>query len=101
MVKNPTKVPEVVECYTENLVWTFVAFLAASAFLGYLASFGVPQGAGFLEVFRFVATAAIMTHCFGFIPNAIWFKAPILTNLLDGIVYGLLTGLVFALFWPG
>jgi hypothetical protein len=32
--------------------------------------------------------------------NAIWFKKAVLKDMLDGLAYALLTGLVFAMLWP-
>jgi hypothetical protein len=32
--------------------------------------------------------------------NAIWFRRKILGDILDGVVYGLITGAAFALLWP-
>ena len=40
-----------------------------------------------------------MTSTFAFLPNAIWFQATprsIVTRVIDGVVYGLATGAVFA-----
>jgi hypothetical protein len=48
-------------------------------------------------------TAAILAHCFAFMPNNIWFGTPkraILMDVLDGVVYGLITGAVFGALWP-
>ena len=60
-------------------------------------------GAPFTDVFRITGTAALMAHTFGGIPHAIWFKrkfGAVVNDVLDGIAYGLLTGLVFGWMWP-
>jgi hypothetical protein len=54
-----------------------------------------------MAVFRFVGTAGIVAYCAGGIQNVIWFKRRMITDLADGIVYGLITGVVFGLLWPG
>lgn len=86
-----------------NLLWTFLFYIVTGIFIAYLGKIGLPAGAAFVDVFRFTTTAAILAHCFGNIPNAIWFKKKgrsVVNDLLDGIVYGVLTGLVFAWLWP-
>lgn len=85
-----------------NMLLTFVFFLVSSALIAYLAWFAMANSnPTFMHVFRFVGTAAILTHSCSSIPNDIWFKRPMWTNLADGIAYGLLTGLIFAALWPG
>ena len=57
-----------------------------------------------MGIFRFVGTAGVLAYSFAFIPNGIWFNATpaaLVRSIVDGIVYGLATGLVFAFFWPG
>ncbi len=85
----------------KNMVCTFLFFLAASFCLAYLATLGVAPGAEFMRVFRFIGTAGILTYSAAGIPNAIWFQQKILGNVLDGVAYGLITGLIFAAMWPG
>ncbi|TWT37241.1 hypothetical protein KOR34_21880 [Posidoniimonas corsicana] len=79
---------------------TLAFFLVAATVIGYLASIGLPRGAGFVHVFRFVATAGLLTHCFAKFPSVFWFPQKVAMSLLDGVVYAVLTGLVFAGLWP-
>jgi hypothetical protein len=85
-----------------NMACTFVFFLLANACLAYLCWTALPPGsdASFLRVFRIAATAGILTFTAAAIPNDIWFKRPSCTNIVDGIVYGLILGLIFAALWP-
>jgi hypothetical protein len=32
--------------------------------------------------------------------NAIWFPRRMLTDVVDGLVYGVMMGLIFGFFWP-
>ncbi|MCC6425806.1 MAG: hypothetical protein IT435_03190 [Phycisphaerales bacterium] len=83
---------------------TFLVFLCASAGIGYLASIAITGSPEGMHVFRIVATAGTLTYCFSFIPNMIWFGAyrrTIVANIVDGIAYGVITGLVFMWMWPG
>lgn len=87
----------------KNMALTFLTFLIASAFVGYLARETLPNGAAFAKVFQIVGTAGILTWCFSFIPNMIWFNGGIRATvmcIIDGVVYGLVMGAVFAFLWP-
>ena len=86
-----------------NIGLTLLFFFVASFFLGYVASVALEPGAPFMKVFQLVGTVGVMTYCFASVPNDIWFRRPtrwFLTNKLDGIIYGLIAGLVFASLWP-
>jgi hypothetical protein len=80
---------------------TFVFYLLASFTIGYLASMGLQRGDRGGTVFRVVATSALVAYCFALFPGAIWFRRHLLKDVLDGVAYALLTGLVFTLLWPG
>jgi NADH:ubiquinone oxidoreductase subunit 3 (subunit A) len=86
-----------------NMFLTFVYFLVANVFIAYITSLALDPGAHYLTVFQIAGTAAIMAYCFASIPNAIWFGKPlraVCTDLLDGIVYGLLTAGIYGWLWP-
>jgi hypothetical protein len=86
-----------------NLVLTFLFFLIANVFVGYLASRTLTMSAEYLEVFRVTGVAAILAYCFAFIPNAIWFGRSlrsVVMDIVDGVIYGLLTAGIFAWLWP-
>lgn len=80
---------------------TLAFFFVAAFIIGYLASLGVPAGASFMEVFQFVTTAALLTHCAGQFPGVFWFKRRVAMDMVDGVVFAIATGLIFALLWPG
>jgi len=87
-----------------NLAATFTMFLIVSAVIGYLASVAFAPGAAFGDVFAFTAIAGVLAHTAGGILGEIWFTKPLrakVMDFVDGVVYGLLTGLIFALLWPG
>jgi hypothetical protein len=86
-----------------KMVSTFVVYLVVSILIAYLARVALPDAAPFAKVFQVAATAGILAYCFSFIPNAVWFgsyKRTIVANFVDGIVYGLITGAIFAWRWP-
>ena len=71
--------------------------------VAYAGQAALPAGAAFAEVFRVVGVTAILAHTTGGICREIWFTRPLRAKLMDAIdggVFGLLTGLLFALMWP-
>ena len=86
-----------------NLLLTFLVFACATVLIAYLGSVTLPRGASFGKVMQTMATAGILTYCFSFLTNGIWFGGrgrAMLACLIDSLVFGLLTGLSFALLWP-
>lgn len=90
--------------FGRNLGLTSLLYIVISVFVAYLATMAIKgPNPDFILVFRFTGTAAVMAYCLGFVGNTIWFGQPLkpfLNDLADGIVYGLLTGAVFAWLWP-
>ena len=86
-----------------NLLQTFTFYLIASVFIGYLATLALDPGAGFSKAFQVTGTAGILAYAFGTVPNAIWFGShlrPALMDIIDGVCFGLITGVVFGALWP-
>ena len=88
-----------------NMALTFIVYLAVSFLIAYLASaILLHPGDSFKHVFQVLGTAGVLAYVFGGMSNAIWFGAyprTILMNVIDGVVYGLITGAIFAWLWPG
>ncbi len=87
-----------------NMVLSFFFYLLVGVFVAYLGSIALPRGTSFAKVFQLAGTAGIMAYTMASIPAAIWFNKPVanvLSDLADGIAYGLLTGAVFGCLWPG
>jgi hypothetical protein len=86
-----------------KLAGCFVVYLVASTLIAYLASVTLPATAGFAKVFQVVGTAGVLAYSFSFIPNAVWFGAyrrTIVMSVIDGVVFGVMTGVIFAWRWP-
>ncbi|MBK8267615.1 MAG: hypothetical protein IPK83_04650 [Planctomycetes bacterium] len=86
-----------------KMVGTFLVYLVVRTLIAYLASITLPKPADFSKVFQVVGTAGILAYSFAFIPNGIWFgayKRTIVAGIIDGIVFGLITGAIFAWGWP-
>jgi hypothetical protein len=84
-----------------NMVCTVIFFWVANAVIAYLAAMVIPPGTERWFVFRFVSTAGILTYGTANILNGIWFGRKMVADIVDGVVYGLITGTIFALLWPG
>ncbi len=83
-----------------NIGLTIAHFFLVSYVIGYLASLALQPGAAFLEVFQFVFTAGVLAHVFCGLPHVIWFRRKVAMEVLDGLAYALITGLVYAALWP-
>jgi hypothetical protein len=86
-----------------KLVATFIVYLVVSTLIAYLTRVALPGATPFARVFQVAATAGILAYCFSFIPNALWwgsYKRTIVANFIDGIIYGAITGAIFAWGWP-
>ncbi len=89
---------------TRSLVQYFVFCLAVSFMVAYVGYAAIPAGVEDLHVFRVLGTTAVLAYAAAEIPHAIWFGrtwSSIWKSVIDGLVFGLLTGGVFGWLWPG
>lgn len=88
----------------DKMVATLVVYIVVSTLIAYLTRVAIPGPASFARVFQVAGTAGILAYCFGHLPSAIWwgsYKRTVVANVIDGVVYGAITGAVFAWRWPG
>ena len=81
-----------------KLLRTFVYYIFVSALCAYFLVMTGSADAEYLEIFRITCTVAWAAYGIAFIQDSIWFGRPWSTtikNLLDALIYGLLTGGVF------
>jgi hypothetical protein len=81
----------------------FVYCLIIGFFVAYLAWHTVATGSSYLMVFRVVGTAAFLAYGLGIISNGIWKGQPwsnVIKEVIDGLIYGLLTAGTFGWLWP-
>ncbi|TWT96624.1 hypothetical protein Pla108_23930 [Botrimarina colliarenosi] len=83
-----------------NIGMTLAFFMAAAFTIGYLATIGLHKETPLVDVFRFTATAGVLTHVAAGVPHLIWFRRKWLLDSLDGLAYALATGAAFAWLWP-
>ena len=72
-------------------------------FVAYLTAHTVAPGVHYLKVFRIVGTAAFLAYGLGNLSNGIWKGQTIsftMKEVLDGLVYALLTAGTFGWLWP-
>jgi hypothetical protein len=85
------------------LIMWFVYCLIIGFFVAYLTGHTVLPGASYPAVFRVVGTAAFLAYGLGNLSNGIWkgqtWSATI-KEVVDGLVYGLLTAGTFGWLWP-
>ena len=85
------------------LVQWFVYCLLIGFFVAYLTGRTLPPGADYLVVFRVAGTGAFLAYGLGQLSNGIWkgqrWSATI-KEVIDGLVYGLLTAGTFGWLWP-
>lgn len=90
--------------FGRNLALTFTFYVIVSAFVAYITGEARAPGAAFASVFQVAGATAILGYCAGGIPGAFFFAKPVrfmMTELIDGIAYGLITAAIFAWLWPG
>jgi hypothetical protein len=83
-------------------LWFVYSVLIALA-AGYITSRGVGPGAPFMGVVKYVGAIAFLGYAAGGWQEWIWYSrssAVTLKSTIDGIIYGALTGLAYALLWP-
>ncbi len=85
------------------LIQWFVFCLLVGVFVAYLVAHTLAPGTPYLTVFRVVGTAAFLAYGLGNLSNGIWkgqtWSATI-KEVIDGLVYGLLTAGTFGWLWP-
>jgi hypothetical protein len=81
----------------------FAYCLIVGFFVAYLTGRTVAPGAHYLAVFRVAGTAAFLAYGIGQLSNGIWKGQPwsmTIKEVLDGLLYGLLTAGTFGWLWP-
>lgn len=94
----------------KSMVLTFLVYLVVSFLIAYMAWHALHRGPvlpgsrpAFGDVMQLTGTAGVLAYAFAFLPNGIWFQAKcraLVFCVIDGVVYGLVTGAIFAWLWP-
>ena len=81
----------------------FGFILCVSFFIGYVAAHTIPAGTAYLEVFRVIGAVGFLVYGVGQMPESIWMGRPwkvTVKNIVDGLVYALVTAGTFGWLWP-
>ncbi len=85
------------------LIMWFIYCLIISFFAAYLTGRTVASGEPYLVVFRVAGTAGFLAYGLGQLSNGIWKGqtwSMTIKEVIDGLVYGLLTAGTFGWLWP-
>jgi hypothetical protein len=81
----------------------YVYVLVVGFLTAYLGSRALSIGADYLTVFRITGFTAFMAYAVGQPMESIWYSrnwSSTVKSIVDGLIYGLLTGGVFGWLWP-
>lgn len=95
--------PSGVPAMPKFLVQWFVYCLVIGFFVAYLTGHTVGPNTHYLAVFRVAGTAAFLAYGLGNLSNGIWKGQPwsmTIKEVIDGLIYGLLTAGTFGWLWP-
>jgi hypothetical protein len=98
-----TIVPNGPPAMPKFLMQWFVYCLLIGFFVAYLTGRTVPPNENYLAVFRVAGTAAFLAYGLGHLSNGIWkgqMWGTTIKEVIDGLVYGLLTAGTFGWLWP-
>lgn len=93
-----TVVPSGAPTMGGKLAASFIFNVFVGVLCAYMVSRTLAAGASYLEVFRIAGTTAWIAYGVAYFQDGIWFGKPwpsVAKNLLDALIYGLLTGGVF------
>lgn len=91
------------DAMSQRLVLWFVYAVIVGGFAGYVAGHALGTGADYLQVFRFVGTAAFLSYAVALWQMSIWYARPwsiTLRTTIDGLIYALITAGTFGWLWP-
>ncbi len=77
----------------------FLVTVSTIAYVTHVACQPTHASTDFMQVFRVAGTIGILTYASNNVLNRIWFRQRVWTDIVDGIAYGLLLGLIFAMLW--
>jgi hypothetical protein len=87
----------------KQLITYFAYCVLVSFVVAYVARHTLNFGAAGMTVFRLTGTVAIIAYTMSHIPESIWMWRPwhvTWKNIFDGVLYGIITGAIFAGLWP-
>ena len=86
-----------------TMVQWFLYALVVSLFAGYIAGVAFGPGTEYLRIMQVAGCVAFIGYAMGAPQQSIWWGqswSRTIRNMLDGLLYGLLTGGTFGWLWP-
>jgi len=93
-----TVAPNGMPSMAPKMISMIIYFGMVSVFCAYMLTRTMAPDADYLAVFRIAGSIAFIANGIAVIPESIWFSRPwsmTIKNLLDALIYGLLTGGIF------
>lgn len=87
----------------KQLTSWFIYCIVISAFVAYVAGISLSPGTDYLTVFRVISTTALLAYGGAAGLHLIWFgnsTGRVAKDILDALVYGLITAGIFGWLWP-
>jgi hypothetical protein len=87
----------------KSLTLYFLYSVVVSVLVAYVCGVTLAPHTHYLRVFRVAGTAAILAYAFRGVPDSVWYGKPWVVTfkeLIDGVIYGLLTAGTFGWLWP-
>jgi hypothetical protein len=88
---------------TRELVMWFVYLIVVGIFTAYITAHALQPGATSRAVVRFAGTVSFLAYAAALWQLSIWYRrswAITIKATVDSLIYGLITALTFAYFWP-
>lgn len=85
------------------LIQWFIYCLVVAVLTAYVTSLSLGGGQPFSAVMLLAGVVAFITHSAAYWPGSIWYQrkwSTTIKNTIDGALYGIATGAVFAIMWP-
>jgi hypothetical protein len=86
-----------------NLAQWFVFLLVVGVLVAAVSGDALPRGATYRQVFGIAAAVAFIAYAVALAEMSIWYRRSwslTAKSILDGVIYGLLTGGTFGWLWP-
>ena len=98
-----TMMPNAMMNMGQALIQWFVYCVIVGVFAAYIGGRALPVGADHARVMQFVAVTAFIGYALALSQSSIWYKRAWMATFkssVDGLIYALLTGAIFAWLWP-
>lgn len=85
------------------MILSLIHNLVIAALVAFVASHTLHPGADIKSIFRIIGTTTVLAYCGARFADAIWMGhswRAVATQVIDGVVYGIVTAGIFGALWP-